>query len=280
VPQRAWRNSKVSIARHEHSSAAVQFTRAIARLPSENLSAGIASPIGGGNPDSTLALAQHGQYCNALRACGLQVEILPADARHPDSTFIEDTAVLTSHAAIITRPGASSRLGETAITLVTVRGLFETIRQIRPPGTLDGGDVCEVDGQFIIGLSERTNAEGIRQLTAFLAEFGYKSLVIDIRECKSLLHLKSGMSYIGGGVFVISPETPFAEALAQYQLITVAAEESYAANCVRVNEQVLLAAGFPRTAETLTAHNFRLLTVPMSEFRKMDGGLSCLSLRF
>jgi dimethylargininase len=258
----------------------VQFTQAIVRLPSENFSAGIASTVGGGNPDSALALAQHAQYCSALRACGLQIESLPADARYPDSTFIEDTAILTPDAAIITRPGATSRLGETAATLTTLRRLFSTIREICSPGTLDGGDVCEVEGDFIIGLSERTNVEGVRQLTEFLTEFGYKSLVIDIRECKLLLHLKSGMSYIGDGVFVISPETPFAEALAQYELVTVAPEETYAANCVRVNGQVLLAADFPRTAETLTAHDFRLLTVPMSEFRKMDGGLSCLSLRF
>jgi len=250
------------------------------RLPSEHFSAGITSAICGGNPDFDLALAQHGQYCDALRICGLQILSLAPDARHPDSTFVEDTAILTQRVAIITRPGAASRLGEAAATLAKLRDLFTTIRQITSPGTVDGGDVCEIDGEFVIGWSQRTNAEGIRQLTEFLAEFGYQSRVIDIRGCKALLHLKSGMSYIGDGVCVISVETPFADALKQYQLITVTSEEDYAANCLRVNERILLAEGFPRIAETLTGRNFQVLTVPMSEFRKMDGGLSCLSLRF
>jgi dimethylargininase len=258
----------------------VQFTRAIVRVPSENFSTGIASAIGGGNPDLALALAQHAQYCAALRSCGLRILSLAADVQHPDSTFIEDTAILTPRGAIVTRPGAMSRLGEAAATLAKLRDLFATIRQISSPGTVDGGDVCEVEGEFLVGLSERTNAEGIRQLTEYLSEFEYATRVIDIRECKTLLHLKSGLSYIGRGVFVVGPETPFAQALARYELITVTAEESYAANCVCVNEQILLAAGFPRIAATLTELNFRLLTIPMSEFRKMDGGLSCLSLRF
>jgi dimethylargininase len=259
---------------------ALKFTRAIVRLPADNFSDGIASAIGGGSPSLSAALAQHRQYCVALGDCGLKLTSLAADPRYPDSTFVEDTAILSSEAAIITRPGAASRLGEAAIMLPALRDFFSAIRQIEAPGTLDGGDVCEVDGKFIIGHSERTNAEGIRQLTGYLAEFGHESVVIDIRDCHSLLHLKSGMSYVGDGVLVIDPDSPFVEALAGYNLISVKPEEAYAANCVRVNDRVLLAAGFPRLAEILTTRGFAVLALPMSEFRKMDGGLSCLSLRF
>lgn len=258
----------------------MKFTRAIVRLPADNFSDGISSATGGGNPDLSAALAQHRQYCAALRDCGLTLTSLAADVRYPDSTFIEDTAVLAGEAAILTRPGAATRLGEAAITLPTLRNYFPAIRQIDPPGTLDGGDVCEVDGKFVIGHSERTNPEGIRQLTGYLAEFGHESIVIDIRGCRSLLHLKSGLSYVGEELFIVGPDAPFTEALAGNDFIIVQPEEAYAANCVRINDRVLLPAGFPKLTEDLIARGIAVLALPMSEFRKMDGGLSCLSLRF
>jgi dimethylargininase len=258
----------------------VQFKRAIVRLPAENFSDGIASSIGGGNPQFAEALVQHHQYRLALEDCGLRLITLPADPCYPDSTFIEDTAVVTPRVAIITRPGAASRLGETTDTLGVLRELFPEIRQIHSPGTVDGGDVCEVDGMFIVGHSGRTNAEGITQLRGYLAEFGHALTVIDIRDCASLLHLKSGMSYVGDGVFVVDRELRAAEALSSFDLLEVRPDEAYAANCVRVNECVLIPAGFPSVSDQLRGWGFKLVPLTMSEFRKMDGGLSCLSLRF
>lgn len=258
----------------------MRFTQAIVRLPAANFSAGIASALGGGGPDVTVALAQHKRYCETLRACGLQLTRLAADLRHPDSTFIEDTAVLTVGAAIVTRPGAPSRLAEAAATLESLRGFYGTVHQIKAPGTLDGGDVCEVDGDFVIGLSGRTNEEGARQLTELLTALGRKSVVVDIRRSKALLHLKSGLSYLGDGVFVVSSDSPLGNALERYELITVSPMETYAANCIRVNDDVVIAAGYPKLLATLTARGFRVRALAMSEFRKMDGGLSCLSLRF
>lgn len=258
----------------------MRFTRAIVRPPAANFAAGIASEIGGGSPDVQTALMQHQRYCDALRDCGLQLTTLAADLRHPDSTFIEDTAVLTARAAIVTRPGAPSRLDEAAAMLEPLHELFGTTCEIKAPGTLDGGDVCEVDDHFIIGLSTRTNAEGARQLAAFLSDLGLKSRLVDIRGCKALLHLKSGLSYLGDGVCVVSADTPIAEALKRYDLIIVSMAESYAANCIRVNDQVLIAAGYPQLGATLMAQGHEVITLAMSEFKKMDGGLSCLSLRF
>jgi dimethylargininase len=145
---------------------------------------------------------------------------------------------------------------------------------------VDGGDVCEIDGDFVIGLSSRTNADGARQLTGLLTDLGRKSVVIDIRASRNLLHLKTGLSYLGDGVFVVSSETLLADALKRYELIRVSPAESYAANCIRVNDSVVIAAGYPELLATLSGRGYRVVTLAMSEFRKMDGGLSCLSLRF
>ncbi len=223
-------------------------------------------------------LQQHARYCDALRACGLALTSLEVDPDYPDSTFVEDTAVLTAHSAILTRPGALSREGEVAAIRQAVSRFFPTTLKIEAPGTVDGGDICEAENHFFLGLSQRTNEEGVRQLAAHLAREGYTSSVIDVRRMNSILHLKSGVSYIGNNTLVVMEE--MATLFAGYELIRVAEEESYAANCIRVNERVLVAAGYPRLTAELSARGFHPLELEMSEFQKMDGGLSCLSLRF
>jgi dimethylargininase len=205
---------------------------------------------------------------------------LDEDLDHPDSTFVEDTAVLTARGAVLTRPGAGSREGEVAAMRPVLRGLFPVTMEIEAPGTVDGGDICEAEDHFFIGLSLRTNEEGARQLAAHLAGMGYTSTVVDVRGMKSILHLKSGVSYIGNNTLVVMEEMAGWESFAGYELIRVVEEESYAANCVRVNERVLAADGYPRFTAELMARGFRPLALDMSEFQKMDGGLSCLSLRF
>jgi dimethylargininase len=148
------------------------------------------------------------------------------------------------------------------------------------PGTVDGGDVCEAEDCFFIGLSHRTNAEGARQLAAYLANWGYGSAVIDIRAMGSILHLKSGVCYVGDDTMVATEEMAATGLFGKFDLIRVSLEESYAANCVRVNDRVLVASGYPKVIEELGNRELNPLEVNMSEFRKMDGGLSCLSLRF
>jgi dimethylargininase len=145
---------------------------------------------------------------------------------------------------------------------------------------VDGGDICEADGHFLIGLSGRTNEEGARQLQSILIRQGYSASTIEIRDQPTLLHLKSGVSYLGEQRFVVAPGFPRTSATAGYELVEVAQEEAYAANCVRVNDSVLIASGFPKLASTLAGLGHRVKTLDTSEFRKMDGGLSCLSLRF
>jgi dimethylargininase len=214
-----------------------------------------------------------------LADCGVEVERLAADDRFPDSTFVEDTAVLVPGCAVLTRPGAQSRRGEVAGTADALGRRFSRLETIAPPGTLDGGDICETSACVLIGISDRTNPEGAAALARLLAAIGIESRRLDVRG-SGLLHLKSGLTDLGDGRLLISRQLSGREELAGFETIEVEAGEEYAANGVRVNERVLIAAGFPRLAAMLRRKGYAPVALEMSEFRKMDGGLSCLSLRF
>jgi dimethylargininase len=252
---------------------------ALVRLPGTNFSQGLTT-VQLGVPIHEKVLQQHARYCEALQACGLTLTTLDADLDHPDSTFVEDTAVVTKRNVILTRPGAPSREGEVAAMRSALDSFFPAMAEIEAPGTLDGGDICEAEDRFFLGLSHRTNEEGARQLAAHLAREGYASAVIDVRGMSSILHLKSGVSYIGENTLVVMEEMAGHELFKGYELIRVTEQESYAANCVRVNDRVLVAAGYPLLTAEFKDRGFYPLELEMSEFQKMDGGLSCLSLRF
>ena len=253
--------------------------QAIVRPPGPNFAEGLTT-VDLGSPKLDRALEQHAAYCAALERCGVTLTRLPADPRHPDSTFVEDTAILTGRLAILTHPGAPSRAGEVAAIRDSLSSFFQEFRTITPPGTLDGGDVCEADGHFLITISRRTNEEGARQLAAFLAEEGFTSSFIDIRSIQEILHLKSGIAYPGEGRIVAIEALASHPALRNFEIVRVGPDEEYASNCIRVNERLLIAAGFPRLETTLQELGYDVLPLQMSEFQKMDGGLSCLSLRF
>jgi len=257
----------------------MDFKHAITRLPAQSYAHGLTTS-GEGTPSFEKALDQHGRYCDALRASGLTVDILAADLEYPDSTFVEDTAILTARVAIIMRPGAPSRLGEIQSINKAVLEYRTDVMQIVEPGSMDGGDVCQADEHFFIGLSARTNPEGARQLSAILHAHGYTSSTVDIRGQSHLLHLKSGIAYLGSKRLVITSELSALSVFQTYELIEVPAAERYAANCIHINDHVLIPAGYPKTANALESLGYTLLALDVSEFRKMDGGLSCLSLRF
>src|SRR3984885_4320224 len=181
------------------------FRNAIVRIPGSNFAEGLTT-VDLGVPCYETAMQQHSRYSKALEECGLTITTLDADLRYPDSTFVEDTAVLTPRGAILTRPGVPSREGEVAAIRETIGQLFPSIVEIDAPGTLDGGDICEAEGHFFLGLSHRTNEAGVQQLAAQLASQGYTSAVIDVRGMSSILHLKSGISYIGGNTMVVMAE--------------------------------------------------------------------------
>jgi dimethylargininase len=255
------------------------FSRAIVRIPGSNFDAGLTT-VDFGRPELALVLEQHRRYCDALAECGLKITTLEADLRFPDSTFVEDAAILTERGAVLTRPGAASREGEVEAIRPAVLEFFPSALTIEAPGTVDGGDICEAGDHFFIGLSHRTNQEGAQQLSEHLTRFGYTSSLIDVRAMTTILHLKSGIAYIGDNTLVVMEEMADDQQLQGFKLVRVSAEESYAANCVRVNDCVLVAAGFPNITAELSNRGFHPLVLDMSEFQKMDGGLSCLSLRF
>jgi dimethylargininase len=257
----------------------MRFTNAITRLPAETFSQGLTSSSEG-QPSLETALDQHERYCDALRACGLTVDVLAAAPEYPDSTFVEDTAILAARVAIITRPGAASRRGETELIRQAILTHRTEVMEIVAPGSVDGGDVCQADEHFFIGLSARTNAEGARQLSAILHTHGYTSSTVDIRGQSRLLHLKSGIAYLGNRRLVVDPHLSASSAFRSYELIEVPSTEVYAANCIYTNDHVLIPAGYPKFAKMLESLGLALLILDVSEFRKMDGGLSCLSLRF
>lgn len=273
------------------------FTRAIVRALAPNFAEGLTTSILGA-PDYGRALAQHEAYCAALEQCGLRLTRLAPDPNYPDSTFVEDVAILiepsltvglvprvhttalTERCAILTRPGAPSRRGEVESIRSVLVDYFPSLSAIQPPGTLDGGDVCEAGDHFFIGISERTNEAGAQQLAELLESSGYTSSFVDIRSFNDILHLKSGVAYLGDGRMVATAALANLEALRGFDLVSVNADEEYAANCVRVNDHVLVAAGYPVLDGKLRELGYQTITLEMSEFQKMDGGLSCLSLRW
>jgi dimethylargininase len=255
------------------------FTRSIVRPPCANFANGLTS-VDLGQPDYELALKQHDAYCRTLEDCGLSLMRLPPDERYPDSTFVEDTAVLTARGAVITQPGAPSRLGEIDAVEPVLQDFFTRFYAIHEEGRLDGGDVCEAGAHFFIGVSRRTNEAGAVQLAGFLDAMGYSSTLIDIRSLSNILHLKSGLAYLGGNRMLVIDELRNLNELRDYELINVDNAEAYAANCLVVNDKVLVASGFPALERQLRELNYDTVAVDMSEFQKMDGGLSCLSLRF
>jgi dimethylargininase len=256
-----------------------QFRHAIVRPPSRTFAEGLTSSTLG-RPDLDKARAQHATYCAALQRCGLTLTHLPPDDAFPDSTFVEDPAIVTSKLAILTHPGAPSRRGEVAAIAAVLPPFFDRIARIEAPGTVDGGDICQADEHFFIGLSDRTNEEGARQLAALLAPEGFTSSVVDIRGSAKVLHLKTGISYLSDRRIVAMREIADHPAFGDFDVITIAPEESYAANLLRINDVVILAADFPKIAKTVADLGHTIVSLDMSEFRKMDGSLSCLSLRF
>lgn len=255
------------------------FRKAIVRAPSPNFADGLTS-VDLGVPDLQAALVQHRAYREALLRCGLTLIELEPDKAHPDSTFVEDTAVLTDRCAVITRPGAPSRSGEIFSIAEILARQYGKLDAVQPPGTIDGGDVCQIEDHFLIGISDRTNEDGARQLTNYLQAAGYSSSHIDIRGIDGLLHLKSGISYLGEGRILVTEALAGESQLEGFERIGVPAGEEYAANCIRVNDYLMFAAGFPKTRNKLETLSYKVIELEMSEFQKMDGGLSCLSLRF
>jgi dimethylargininase len=252
------------------------FTNAIVRTPCQAMVSGLSS-ANLGRPDYQQALVQHADYIAALKTCGLNVTVLPPDEKFPDSTFVEDVALLTPHCAILTNPGAPTRTFETTSIVATIGKFFQKIEKIELPGYVEAGDIMMVGGHFYIGLSERTNQAGAEQMITILEKYGLQGSVISLTE---VLHLKTGLGYLENnnllacGEFLNKPE------FQSFNILEVDSKEAYAANSVWINDTVLTPKGFPKTKSLIETAGYAVREVDVSEFQKLDGGLSCLSLRF
>ena len=252
------------------------FTRAIVRTPCQAMVNGLSS-ADLGLPDYTKALDQHADYVRALNECGLQVTVLPADEAYPDSTFVEDVALITPRCAILTNPGAPTRKGEAASMNATLGQFYTHVEKIESPGSVEAGDVMMVGEHFYIGLSERTNESGAAQMIAILQKHGMQGSMVELTE---VLHLKTGLGYLENNNLLACGEFLHKPEFQTFNLLKVEPDEAYAANSVWINGTVLTPKGFPKTRELIAAAGYEIREVDVSEFQKLDGGLSCLSLRF
>lgn len=252
------------------------FTRAIVRTPCKAMANGLSS-ASLGKPDYQQALLQHADYIAALRECGLLVTVLPPDEEFPDSTFVEDVALMTPRCAIITNPGAPSRNLETRSMFETIRRFYTDIEIIQSPGTVEAGDIMMVGDDYYIGISGRTNVAGADQLIAILQRYDLHGSMMELDE---VLHLKTGLGYLENNKLLACGEFLEKPEFQKFQLLIVDADEAYAANSVWINGTVLTPMGFPKTRSLIESAGYKVREVDVSEFQKLDGGLSCLSLRF
>ncbi len=252
------------------------FTQAIARTPGNNFAQGLTTTVSAKPPRFDLLLKQHQTYLETLKFCELEVAVLDPLPDYPDAYFVEDTAVVTPDVAVITNPGAETRKGEEE-SMVPVLAGFRKIERIRTPGTVDGGDVLQVGRHFFIGLSQRTNKEGAGQLGHILQRFGNTWATIPVG---AGLHFKSSVNFVGKKTLLITPDFAECEQFNGYDKIVVEEAEAYAANTLLVNEHLLTPAGFPGTRKQLEVLGFEIIELETSEVHKMDGGLTCMSLRF
>ena len=254
----------------------IRFTDAVVRAPADSVANGLRI-ADSGDPDPGRFRDEHNAYCAALRAAGVYVhELAPLDA-YPDSVFVEDPALVLPQGAIMLRPGTASRRGE-ADALADDLAQWMPIRHRISEGAIDGGDVLITGREVVVGLSDRTDHAGFAALAAILAEWDYPARLVE--PPTGLLHLKTGCAILDRRTVLAIPSLASSDVFAEYEIVPVPQGEYAAANAIRVNDHVIVAAGYPRTAEQLRQAGYTVNTVPVTQAARIDGGLSCMSLRF
>lgn len=249
---------------------------AITREVSRSLGACELSYVDRVSIDVERAAAQHEAYRDALAALGCDIVSLAAEHELPDAVFVEDIAIVLDELAVVTRPGAASRRTE-APTVAHALSRHRALRAIEAPGTIDGGDVLVLGRAIHVGASARTNAEGIAQLRAIVAEAGYTVQAVPIRGC---LHLKSAVTEIADGAVLINPDWVDRVAFAPYRQIAIDPGEPHAANALRIGDGLVYPASFPRTLRRLEEAGLAPTLVDVSELQKAEGAVTCCSLVF
>jgi dimethylargininase len=254
------------------------FSHAITRKPSASIVAGLRA-VDTGTPDLGLMLRHHADYVAALRATGAVVVELDALEAFPDSVFVEDTALCLPEGAVVMRPGAPSRLGEAAEMAPHLRALYGQVVQISGADSfIEGGDILTTETEVLVGRSARTNAAGIAELTRLVAPWGHG--VREVFTPPGVLHFKTDCSLLDGETILSTARLAESGCFAGYRVILVAEGEEACANTIRFNDAVIMPAGFPKTRAALDQAGYKVVEIGNSECAKLDGGMSCLSLRF
>ena len=259
-------------------SYSTHFTHAITRCPSASITAGLRA-VDIGTPDLALMLAHHAAYIAVLKETGAEVIELPALDAYPDSVFVEDTALCLPQGAVVMRPGAPSRLGEAAEMAPHLRALYGQVLEITGPDSfIEGGDILVTEREILVGRSARTNTTGIAELTRLVTPWGHS--VREVHTPPGVLHFKTDCSLLDTETVLATDRLTASGCFDGYRVIPVATGEEAAANTIRFNDVVLMPAGFPRTRDAIAATGFAVREIGNSECAKLDGGMSCLSLRF
>jgi dimethylargininase len=226
--------------------------------------------------DLARAQEQHHAYENLLEKLGARIISLPAEPDLPDSMFVEDPAIVLDELAVILPLGTETRRRE-APSLAQALAKFRKLETISLPGTLEGGDVLRIGRKLFVGLTKRSNAEGIRQLAAILASHNYEVIAVSVTGC---LHLKSAVTHLGRNTLLANRPWFDATPLAGYEWIDVDPAEPHAANALALAGAVIFPASFPRTRARIEARGFHVTPLDISELQKAESGLTCSSLLF
>lgn len=259
-------------------SFSTHFSHAITRRPAASIIRGLRA-VDTGTPDLARMQAHHAAYIATLRETGATVVELPPLEAYPDSVFVEDTALCLPQGAVVMRPGAPSRLGEAAEMAPHLKALYAEVVAITGPDSfIEGGDILVTEREILVGRSARTNARGIAELTRLTAPWGHK--VREVHTPPGVLHFKTDCSLLDAETILSTKRLSASGCFDGYTVIDIPDGEEAAANTIRFNDLVLMPAGFPRTRDALTAAGFDVREIGNSECAKLDGGMSCLSLRF
>ncbi len=253
------------------------FSHAICRSPASSSVDGLRA-VDTGTPDLDLFRTHHTNYVAALRSTGATVTVLDALEDYPDSVFVEDSALCLREGAIAMRPGAPSRLGEAAEMAPTLAQFYDTVAQIDAPGFIEGGDILVTEREILVGKSARTDTAGVAALRSIVSDWGYT--VTELQTPPGVLHFKTDCSLMDEETILSTRQLDASGCFADYKVIHTEDGEEACANSIRFNDLVLMPAGNPKTAEKLDRAGYNVREIGNSEAMKLDGGLSCLSLRF
>jgi dimethylargininase len=226
--------------------------------------------------DLDTARIQHRQYEECLAALGCRIHRLPAEPSLPDSVFVEDTAVVLDELAIVTRPGAASRRGETGAPAEALRA-YRRLTYIEQPGTLDGGDVLRIGKRLFVGLSSRSNEAGIEQMHRLASPFGYSVESVRVKGC---LHLKSAVTQVAERTLLINRDWVDAGAFEGMELVDVDPREPLGGNALRMGDIVVYPTDYPATRRRLEERGIAVKAIDVAELGKAEGGVTCCSLIF